>query len=233
MERMVPRRSRSFSDPATPRSAAKAKLAPGGLRQLPLRTLRCGCRVPRKNIDSHFRDMLFHESGGAKKKTKTGTALLAGLLFLLILSTGGPAFAGKEIHGADSSFRAEGITVLWAILKGGSEETSFVQIRILHDRGSAPGLAFCRVEAVDPFSRERAWVTKGEPLEPVQTLKIVRSDFREKTERWLHFYADRESMEQGRPALTIFYHGVPDTAPELLTEAELETYLAEALSRLK
>ena len=39
-------------------------------------------------------------------------------------------------------------------------------------------------------------------------------------------------MEQGRPALTIFYHGVPDTAPELLTEAELEAYLAEALSRI-
>ena len=64
-------------------------------------------------------------------------------------------------------------------------------------------------------------------------MKIVRTDFRDKTERWLHFYADRESLEQGRPALTIFYHGVPDTAPELLTETELEYHLDQALSRIK
>lgn len=157
----------------------------------------------------------------------------AGLVLLIVLALARPALAATEIHGADSSFRARGITILWAILKGGSEETSFVHIRILHDRAAAPEMRFYRVEAVDPFSKEREWVTKGEGLEPIRTLKIVRTAFRDKTERWLHFYADRESMEQGRPALTIFYHGVPDTAPELLTEAELEAYLAEAPSRIR
>jgi hypothetical protein len=154
-----------------------------------------------------------------------------GLLFVLL--AGRPVLATTEIHGADSSFRAEGVAVLWGILKGSSEETSFVHIRILHDKAVAPGLTFYRVEAVDPFSKERAWVMKGEPLGAIQTLKIVRTDFRDKTERWLHFYTDRESLEKGRPALTIFYHGVPDTAPELLTEAELEAYLVQALSRIK
>lgn len=158
---------------------------------------------------------------------------VAGLVLIILLIAGRPAFAATEIHGADSSFRAQGITILWAILKGASEETSFVNIRILHDQAAAPGLAFYRVEAVDPFSKERAWVMKGEPLGAIQTLKIVRTEFRDKTERWLHFYADRESLEQGRPALTIFYHGVPDTAPELLTETELDAYLLHALSRIK
>jgi hypothetical protein len=161
------------------------------------------------------------------------TGALAGLILIILLIAGRPAFAATEIHGADSSFRAQGLTVLWGILKGSSEETSFVHIRILHDRVAAPGLTFYRVEAVDPFSKERGWVMKGEPLGAIQTLKIVRTDFRDKTERWLHFYADRESLEQGKPMLTIFYHGVPDTAPELLTEAELETYLAQAPSRIK
>ena len=64
-------------------------------------------------------------------------------------------------------------------------------------------------------------------------LKIVRTDFRDKTERWLHFYIDRDAAEKGRPALTIFYHGVPDTAPELLTEADVEAYLAQALLRIR
>jgi hypothetical protein len=158
---------------------------------------------------------------------------VAGLVLIVLLIAGRPAFAATEIHGADSSFRAQGITILWAILKGASEETSFVHIRILHDKAAAPGLRFYRIEAVDPFSKEREWVGNGEPLGSVQTLKIVRTDFRDKTERWLHFYGDRESLEKGQAALTIFYHGVPDTTPEILTEAELEAYLVRALSRIK
>jgi len=233
MERTLPARLRSFSDPAPPRFAAKAKLAPEALRQLPLQALRCGGRVPRKNIHSRVRNMLFQERGGTKKNTLPCVALLATLLLMLLLSAGRPALAATEIHGADSSFRSQGITILWAILKGPSEETSFVHIRILHDKIAAPGLRFYRIEAVDPFSKEREWVDNGEPLGSVQTLKIVRTDFRDKTERWLHFYADRESLEKGRTALTIFYHGVPDTAPEILTEVELEAYLVQALSRIK
>lgn len=158
---------------------------------------------------------------------------VVGLVLLIVLATGRPALAATQIHGADSSFRAQGITILWAILKGASEETSFVHIRILHDKAAAPELRFYRVEAVDPFSKEREWTMKGEPLGALQTLKIVRTDFRDKTERWLHFYRDRESLEKGRPALTIFYHGVPDTAPELLTEADLESFLAGTPARIK
>ncbi|MCE5263363.1 MAG: hypothetical protein LLG97_07495 [Deltaproteobacteria bacterium] len=158
---------------------------------------------------------------------------VAGLVLMILLMAGTPAWAATEIHGADSSFRAQGITILWAILKGPAEENSFVYVRILHDRAASPALRFYRVEAVDPFSKEREWVGTGEPLGAVQTLKIVRTDFRDKTERWLHFYADRESLDKGKPMLTIFYHGVPDTAPELLTEKELEAYLAQALTRIK
>lgn len=157
---------------------------------------------------------------------------MAGLALLLALA-GRPAFAATELHGADSSFRAQGITILWAILKGSSEENSYVHIRILHDAAAAPALTLFGIEAVDPFSKEREWATKAAPLQARQTLKIVRTDFRDKTERWLHFYADREAWEKKRPALTVFYHGVPDTAPELLSEGELEAYLAQALLRIK
>ena len=163
---------------------------------------------------------------------RSRSAILIGAFFLWAL-LGQTALAGKEIHGADSSFRAQGVTILWAILKGASEETSFVHIRILYAASATPALGFFSVEAVDPFSKETAWVMKGEPLGAIQTLKIVRTDFRDKTERWLHFYTDRESLEKGQAALTIFYHSVPDTAPELLTEAELEAYLVQALSRIK
>lgn len=157
---------------------------------------------------------------------------VANLVLLLVLTAVRPSFAAQEIHGADSSFRAQGITILWAILKGPTEEDSFVYIRILHDQTAAPKLNFLGVEAVDPFSKEREWVVKA-PLWGKQTLKIIRTDFRDKTERWLHFYTDQAALERHRPALTIFYHGVPDTAPELLTEADLEAYLAGAPARIR
>ena len=74
---------------------------------------------------------------------------------------------------------------------------------------------------------------KGAPLRTLQTLKIVRTDFKDKTERWFHFFTDRESPEKSRPVLTIFYHGVPDTTPEVLSEVDLEAYLTQALLRIK
>ena len=40
------------------------------------------------------------------------------LVFLMVLMAGRPALAATELHGADSSFRTGGITILWAILKG-------------------------------------------------------------------------------------------------------------------
>ena len=101
----------------------------------------------------------------------------AGLVLLMVLMAGRPALAATELHGADSSFRAEGITILWAILKGSSDENSFVHIRILHDAAAAPAITLFGVEAVDPFSKERAWVVKGVPLRTLQTLKTVRTDF--------------------------------------------------------
>jgi hypothetical protein len=156
----------------------------------------------------------------------------AGLVLLMVLMAGRPALAATELHGADSSFRTQGITILWAILKGPTEETSQVYIRILHDKGAAPALAFFGVEAVDPFSKERAWMIKA-PLLENQTLQLLRTDFQEKTERWLHFYTNQEALEKHQPALTIFYHGVPDTAPELLSEVDIEAYLYTAPFRIK
>ena len=134
---------------------------------------------------------------------RTGKSCV-GLVLLFVLLAGRPAFAAAELHGADSSFRAEGVTILWAILKGASEENSFVYIRILHDAAAAPTLKFYRVEAVDPFSKERAWLMKGESLGPIRTLKIVRADFREKTERWFPFRSPALMGQRSRKGVSKF-----------------------------
>ena len=78
-------------------------------------------------------------------------------------------YGQEEYHGADSVFETPDLIILWAILKGPDEEHSWVYIKIVFPGdGPNPWQTF-RVEAVDPFSREKEWVTpreKGEKEKP-------------------------------------------------------------------
>jgi hypothetical protein len=144
-----------------------------------------------------------------------------------------PAFGQKEFHGADSVFEKEGITILWAILKGPTEESSWVYIKIIDSGGIAGHFQIFSVEAVDPFSKAREWVVKGEKLGKENVMRGVRSSFRDKTGRRILFYKSIEDFKKENPALTIFYLGVPDTSPEFLSEKDLEGYFNKALEKLK
>jgi hypothetical protein len=142
-----------------------------------------------------------------------------------------PLFGQNEFHGADSVFEREGITILWAILKGPTEESSWVYIKIVNS-GKSPFQIFS-VEAVDPFSQEKEWVVKGEKLGKENVVRGVRSSFRDKTGRRILFYKSIEDFKKENPALTVFYLGVPDTSPEFLSEKDLGGYFNKALEKLK
>jgi hypothetical protein len=154
------------------------------------------------------------------------------LLFLVTLGGSIPLVWGQEEHhGADSSFQLHDLVILWGILKGPEEDRSWVYIKIIRT-GSEPGpWTSYRLEAVDPFSQEREWVTPRENLKKENAIKEIRSSFREKTGRRLYFYPG-QGMEE-KPAAIIFYQGVPDTTPEFLTEKEMEDYFGQALMRMK
>jgi hypothetical protein len=139
----------------------------------------------------------------------------------------------REYHGADSLFEKEGIVILWAILKGPTEESSWVYIKIIHEKGDSGAFQIFSVEAVDPFSNQKEWVIKGEPLKRENTVKSIRASFREKTARRVLFYEKAEDLLKENPAMTVYYLGVPDTSPELMTEREIESYFKQALGRLK
>lgn len=142
-----------------------------------------------------------------------------------------PAFGREEFHGADSAFEREGITILWAILKGPNEETSWVYIKIINS-GKNPFQIFS-VEAVDPFSKEKEWVVKGEKLEEENVIKGIQSSFKDKTARRILFYLSTQAFEKENPDMAVYYLGVPDTSPEVLSEKEMEDYFKKALQRLK
>jgi hypothetical protein len=142
-----------------------------------------------------------------------------------------PAWGQTEFHGADSAFEREGITILWAILKGPTEESSWVYIKIISSSKS-PFQIFS-VEAGDPFSKEKEWVVKGERLGEENMIRGVRSSFKDKTARRILFYRSTEAFKKEEPDMAVYYLGVPDTSPEVLSEKEMEDYFKKALQRLK
>jgi hypothetical protein len=158
--------------------------------------------------------------------------LVLGLLFWF--ATGSSyAYGEKEYHGADSIFEKEGIVILWAILKGSTEETSWVYIKMISSGSGPIPFPVFSVEAVDPFSNAKEWVVKGENLRKSQIVKSVRASFRDKTGRRILFYRSKEDCQAEKPAMTVYYLGVPDTSPEFLSEKEIEGYFVKALERAK
>jgi hypothetical protein len=142
-------------------------------------------------------------------------------------------YGQKEYHGADSVFRMEGVTILWAILKGSDENSSWVYTRIINNRDGNGSFQCFGVEAVDPFSNKKEWVVKGEKLQKENLVKSIRSSFKDMTGRRFLFYRSIKDFDEGRPAMIVYYMGVPDTAPEFISEKKLEDYFGKAVERLK
>jgi len=154
------------------------------------------------------------------------------LLFWFIMESS-QAQGKTEYHGADSIFEKEGIIILWGIFKGSTEETSWVYIKIIHKEGDFGSFQIFSVEAVDPFSNQKEWVVKGEAFKKENMVKSIGASFREKTGRRILFYQSKGDYQAEKPAMTVYYLGVPDTSPEFLSEKEAEDYFEKALERLK
>ncbi|MBM4349450.1 MAG: hypothetical protein FJ106_06130 [Deltaproteobacteria bacterium] len=61
------------------------------------------------------------------------------------------------------------------------------------------------VESIDPFSKEKEWVVKGEELKKENSVKSARSSFRDKTARRIVFYRSRQAFEKENPDMVVYY----------------------------
>ena len=150
---------------------------------------------------------------------------------LVTLACGVAPAAGSElVHGADSTFAARGIVVLWAVLRGADESSTVVVLRVVRLDASHGALA---VDGIDPFTGRRVLLAPPTALAPAHTLMIPRASFAEYPRTEIHLARAPGDLTARRPALTIYFTGVPDTTPELATDAALEAYLAGALARAR
>lgn len=159
------------------------------------------------------------------------------VVMCLIVGSFGPGLSlsqsPMEFHGADSVFERQGMTLLWGILKGKDEESSWACLYIVRTGKEGERFRFFSVEAVDPFSNEREWIVRGEKLRGRNMVKSPRSSFAEKTMRRIHFFTDSKEVEEGKAEMVVFYRSLPDTAPEFLSEGRLQSYFEEALRMRK
>lgn len=137
---------------------------------------------------------------------------------------------GQELHGADSVFAGPGVAIAWGVLRAAVEEQTQVVLRIV-----PVGRAYTHVsvEAVDPFTRERRLVLRGHSLVDQLDVRSPRASFADFPRREIHLYRTADDWRTAKPALTVYYLGVPDTTPEFTSEAALVTYLAAALAKVQ
>lgn len=154
---------------------------------------------------------------------------VAVLLGLAALAGPGTARAqAPELHGADTVLVSPTVTIVWGVLRDLKHDQALVVTRVIN---TARRYEFVTLEAVDPFSGRRAAVAEGVALNDQADLRSPRGSYTDYPRREFHLYRTGADLRAKRPALTVYYLGLPDTTPELRSEAALEAWFSLALNR--
>jgi hypothetical protein len=132
-----------------------------------------------------------------------------------------PAHAG-EVHGVSDAFAGEGVAIVWGVLRGASEESTVVVLRV-----TADARRYDRVEVagVDPFTRAAKIRFPVTSLGAGLDLPLPRAGFADHPRTEIRF--------AGPESLTVYYLSIPDTTPEFASAAALEAHLAARMAQLR
>jgi hypothetical protein len=157
----------------------------------------------------------------------TRAAVLRWLLALAIgLSATNLVWAQtEEIHGSGAVFASDDIGIVWAVHKQATGDKATVWWRIVNRKAK---FSHVSMDGVDPFSKKRERVTPTVALSAELNLSSDRDTFADLTSRQIHFYLNAADAQADKPAVTVYYLGVPDTVPEFTDEAKMNAYLREA-----
>ena len=147
-----------------------------------------------------------------------------GLLGVLCAAVGLLAFpaAAKEVHGQTDIFRAPGVSMAWAVLRGPDEARTFIVVRV---RVGA-GIDNVIVTGRDPFTKAEKVLQRVALPKGSADVRIPRASFADHPSTEWQFQGSARELP-----LTVFYLGVPDTTPEFADEARLDAYLEARLAR--
>jgi hypothetical protein len=147
---------------------------------------------------------------------------------LALMLSAAPAVGADEVHGTSDAFSGSGVAIAWGVLRGASEETTQVAMRVALEPERFERVA---VEGVDPFTKARRAAAAPRAVGAAFEFRIARTAFADFPRTELMFFGAK-SATGGAPDLVVYYLGVPDTTPEFPSEAALDAYLAERLAKL-
>ncbi len=157
------------------------------------------------------------------------SGLIAILLTVVVSTTSATnAFAQtphESQHGAHEIFVSPDAAVVWAVLKAPTGDKAAVWLRIV---SASKIFSHISIDGVDPFSKKRERVQQGMPLRGEARIESDRETFSDLPSREVHFYRSEVDLSAERPALTVYYLGVPDQTPEFSSRAALDSYLSAA-----
>ncbi|MFO1304979.1 MAG: hypothetical protein U1F54_14690 [Burkholderiales bacterium] len=137
--------------------------------------------------------------------------------------------APVSVHGSGDAFGTPGAKLAWAIARGADEASTFVVVRVAADRAKYPWLA---VVGVDPFSKAETTRVPPAALQGPIDVRMARASIADHPNTEFRFFASEQDARAGTAALVVYYHGVPDTAPEFADAQKLSQYLTDRLTRL-
>ena len=138
--------------------------------------------------------------------------------------------APLALHGSGDGFATPGASLAWAIARGSSEASTFVVVRVAVDRSKYPWLA---VVGVDPFTKAELTRAPATMIDASYDVRMPRNTIADHPNTEFRFYASEGDAKAGAPALVVYYHGVPDTAPEFADAGKMSQYLADRLAKLR
>lgn len=139
-----------------------------------------------------------------------------------VLALAAHAQSANETHGSGDLFAAPGVTIAWAVDRSAGAAAADVVVRVSVDTKIYPWLA---AVSVDPFTKDEK-VRQAPTMVPgLLDVRIPRAQVGDHPHTLFRLFASEAAARAGTPALVVFYHGVPDTAPEFTTATALDTHL--------
>jgi hypothetical protein len=148
------------------------------------------------------------------------------LLSLAVLAHAAPL----AVHGSGDGFAPPGVKLAWAIARGAGEASTFVVVRVATERAKYPWLV---VAGVDPFTKAELTRVPATLVDARYDVRMPRSTIGDHPNTEFRFFANEADARAGAPALVVYYHGVPDTAPEFADAGKLSQYLDDRMAKLK
>ena len=138
--------------------------------------------------------------------------------------------APLSLHGSGDGFSTPGVALAWAVARGAGESSTFVVVRVVVDRAKYPWVS---VTGADPFTKTEIVRLPPTMIDAPYDVRMARGTFADHPNTEFRFYESERDARAGAAALVVYYHGVPDTAPEFAEAGKLSQYLAERVGKLK